>query len=54
MEHDRALVEFCRTEWPRLVGSLSLDVGSRVLAEDLAQETLARVWCRPARIRWNH
>src|SRR5215813_813374 len=44
---DRELADFCRVEWPRLVGSLSLYVGTRELAEDLAQETLLRV-CR----RW--
>ena len=43
--NDPALVTFCREEWPRLVGSLSLYVGSRELAEDLAQEALYRV-CR--------
>jgi RNA polymerase sigma-70 factor (ECF subfamily) len=36
---------FCRREWPRLVGSLSLFTGDGDLAEDLAQETLTRV-CR--------
>jgi RNA polymerase sigma-70 factor (sigma-E family) len=36
---------FCRREWPRLVGSLSLFTGDRELAQELAQETLARV-CR--------
>ena len=36
---------FCRREWPRLVGSLSLFTGDSDLAEELAQETLARV-CR--------
>ena len=36
---------FCRREWPRLVGSLSLFTGNADLAEELAQETLARV-CR--------
>ena len=51
MEDDRALVEFCRAEWPRLVGSLSLDVGSRELAEDLAQETLVRVCAHWRRVR---
>lgn len=35
---------FCRSEWPRLVGSLFLVTGSRDLSEELAQETLARVW----------
>jgi len=42
---DQDLANFCRDEWPRLVGSLSLYVGSPQLAEDLAQETLYRV-CR--------
>jgi RNA polymerase sigma factor (sigma-70 family) len=36
---------FCRREWPRLVGSLSLFTGDGELAQELAQETLARV-CR--------
>jgi RNA polymerase sigma-70 factor (ECF subfamily) len=51
VEDDRALADFCRAEWPRLVGSLSLDVGSRELAEDLAQETLARVCTHWRRVR---
>jgi RNA polymerase sigma factor (sigma-70 family) len=36
---------FCHREWPRLVGSLSLFTGDADLAQELAQETLARV-CR--------
>jgi RNA polymerase sigma factor (sigma-70 family) len=36
---------FCSREWPRLVGSLSLFTGDGDLAQELAQETLARV-CR--------
>ena len=36
---------FCRREWPRLVGSLSLFTGDGDLAQELAQETLVRV-CR--------
>jgi RNA polymerase sigma-70 factor (sigma-E family) len=40
-----ALEEFCAREWPRLVGLLGLYTGDRDLAEDLAQETLARL-CR--------
>jgi RNA polymerase sigma factor (sigma-70 family) len=36
---------FCRGEWPRLVGSLSLFTGDGDLAQEIAQETLARV-CR--------
>ncbi len=35
---------FCRYEYPRLVGLLSLYCGDRSVAEDLAQATLARVW----------
>jgi RNA polymerase sigma-70 factor (ECF subfamily) len=36
------LSEFCRGEYARLVGSLSVYCGDHHLAEDLAQETLAR------------
>jgi RNA polymerase sigma factor (sigma-70 family) len=39
------LAEFCRREHGRLVAALVLVCGSRSTAEDLAQETLARV-CR--------
>jgi RNA polymerase sigma-70 factor (ECF subfamily) len=42
---DPDLSTFCRCEWPRLVGTLSLYTGDGELAQDLAQETLARV-CR--------
>lgn len=41
---DDALVEFCRVQYPRLVGFLGLYCGNRAVAEELAQETLARVW----------
>ncbi|MFN2588203.1 MAG: RNA polymerase sigma factor [Actinomycetota bacterium] len=41
---DEALVDFCRSEYPRLVGLLGLYCGDRRVAEELAQETLARVW----------
>ena len=43
---DESLVSFCRTEYPRLVGMLGLYCGDRAVAEELAQETLARVWRR--------
>lgn len=42
---DEELAAFCRREHARLVGTLVLVVGSREVAEDLAQEALARV-CR--------
>ena len=41
---DEALVEFCRAQYPRLVGFLGLYCGDRAVAEELTQETLARVW----------
>jgi len=39
----QGLVTFCRTEWPRLVGALALYTGDPELAQEIAQETLARV-----------
>ncbi len=42
---DAELVALCEAEWPRLVGFLGLYTGNRDLAEDLAQESLARL-CR--------
>lgn len=42
---DGALAALCEQEWPRLVGLLSLVTGDADAAEDLAQETLARL-CR--------
>jgi RNA polymerase sigma factor (sigma-70 family) len=42
------LASFCRQEYPRLVGALSLYCGDRFIAEELAQEAVARV-CRD----WN-
>ena len=39
------LTAFCEAEWPRLVGALSLYTGDADLAEELAQEAVARV-CR--------
>jgi RNA polymerase sigma-70 factor (sigma-E family) len=35
----------CEREWPRLVGAMSLYTGDRLLAEEIAQESLARL-CR--------
>jgi RNA polymerase sigma-70 factor (ECF subfamily) len=39
------LVAFCEERYPRLVGALALYCGDRDVAEELAQEALARV-CR--------
>lgn len=41
---DADLVAFCQAEYPRLVGMLGLYCGNRAVAEELAQETLARAW----------
>jgi RNA polymerase sigma-70 factor (ECF subfamily) len=46
----QGFAEFCRVEWPRLVGSLFLSTGDRALAEDLAQETLARAFANWRRV----
>jgi RNA polymerase sigma-70 factor, ECF subfamily len=45
------LVEFCRTEHGRLVGSLSLYTGDQLLAEEIAQEALVRVCEQWSRVR---
>lgn len=50
---DDELAEFCRCEHARLVAAVHLVCGSRQLAEDLAQETLARIckdWNRIRRL----
>lgn len=39
------LIAFCRHQYPELVGVLGLYCGDRAVAEELAQETLAKV-CR--------
>ena len=51
VEEDADLAAFCRAEWPRLVGSMSLYLGRRDLAEDLAQEALIRVCSRWDEVR---
>ncbi|HET7488379.1 MAG TPA: sigma factor [Acidimicrobiales bacterium] len=51
-DEDRAALEdFCRLQFPRLVALLSIYCGDPATAEDLAQETLARVWRRWDRVR---
>jgi RNA polymerase sigma-70 factor (sigma-E family) len=48
---DDEFAGFCRREHARLVAALDLMTGSRPLAEDLAQEALARALPRWSRIR---
>jgi len=55
------LVEFCEAEWSRLVGALSLYTGDPDLAQELAQEAVARAcrhWTRvremDAPVAWLH
>lgn len=50
MDEDAALVAFLRQEHPRLVGALSLMTGDAWLAEELAQEALARACARWDRV----
>jgi RNA polymerase sigma factor (sigma-70 family) len=47
---DEDLVVFCRVQYPRLVGLLSLYCGDTGVGEELAQETLARVWRKWPRV----
>ncbi|HEV3400600.1 MAG TPA: sigma factor [Acidimicrobiales bacterium] len=51
MRGDREASEVCRYLYPRLVGALGLFCGDRAMAEDLAQEALARLWERWAKPR---
>jgi RNA polymerase sigma-70 factor (sigma-E family) len=37
---------YCESMWPRLVGGLALHCGDRMVAEELAQEALVRLWQR--------
>jgi RNA polymerase sigma-70 factor (sigma-E family) len=48
---DTAVVAFCRQVHPGLVAALTLQCGSRDVAEELAQETLVRVWERWDRVQ---
>ena len=46
-ETDRVeLRAYCETMWPKLVGGLALHCGDRMVAEELAQEALVRLWQR--------
>ena len=44
------MATFCAEEYPKLVGLLGLWCGDRAVAEELSQETLARVWQRWSRV----
>lgn len=46
MNDPPGLVVFCQRIYPQLVGTLTVFCGSRPVAEELAQETLVRVWNR--------
>jgi RNA polymerase sigma-70 factor, ECF subfamily len=48
---DSQFAGFCGAHHERLVGSLGLYVGDRAVAEELAQEALARAWARWAKVR---
>lgn len=50
MRDDDQAEEFCRAVGPELVGFLTLYCGDRDVAEDLAQQTLARVWASWSRL----
>lgn len=43
--------DFCARQHARLVGTLGLYGGDRAVAEELAQEALARAWSRWAKVR---
>jgi RNA polymerase sigma-70 factor (ECF subfamily) len=47
---DQDLIAFCRVQYPRLAGLLGLYCGDRGVGEELAQETLARVWRKWPRV----
>lgn len=49
MSDEDPIVIFCRRQRPRLLGMLTLYCGDREVAEELTQDTLARVWDR-----WTH
>lgn len=61
MDPETGLEAFCRIEFPRLVGALSLYCGDAFVAEELAQETLARACAQWRRVQqmespaaWTH
>lgn len=48
---DDEVADFCTAEYPRLVGMLGLYCGDRGVAEELAQEALARAWRHWKKVR---
>ena len=46
---ERAIRQFIEQDYPALVGALALVCGSRVVAEDVVQDALARAWERSGR-----
>lgn len=48
---DQELSAFCRREYPRLVGALSLYCGDAYVAEELAQEAIVRVVSNWGKVR---
>jgi RNA polymerase sigma factor (sigma-70 family) len=50
MTNEDAAAAYCRLVRPQLVGVLTLYCGDRHLAEELAQDTLVRIWDRWAQI----
>lgn len=47
---DQQMEDFCRREYPKLVGAVAMYTGDVQLAEDVAQEALTRVLARWSRI----
>lgn len=48
---DESAEEFCTRMRPRLLGAITLFCGDREVAEDLTQETLARIWVHWPQVR---
>jgi RNA polymerase sigma factor (sigma-70 family) len=51
MAVDGDAASFCEVLYPQLVGALTLYCGRRDVAEEIAQETLVRVWDRWPKVR---
>lgn len=45
-----AFTNFCHSEYPRLIGALSIYTSNHAVAEELAQEAFARAWVHWGRI----